>query len=29
MKPADFLKHEEENPKMVDSTCPEVFGPKL
>ena len=29
MKPADFLKHEEENPKMVDSTCSEVVGPKL
>ena len=25
--PADFVKHEEEIPKMADSTCPEGVGP--
>ena len=24
--PADFVKHEEEIPKMADSTCPEGLG---
>ena len=26
MNPADFVKHEEEIPKMADSTCPELKG---
>ena len=26
MNPADFVKHEEEIPKMADSTCPEGLG---
>ena len=27
MNPADFVKHEEEIPKVADSTCPEGVGP--